>query len=107
MPTATLVITGILVLGLLGAGGLLSSRNLAEYMVSHGILPRSLLQLTPVFVRATRWLAVILIVVGLGRAAAVAGLLSSVWVERYGLASLLVGAGIVLLLMTFRRRPRL
>jgi hypothetical protein len=100
----TVVICGFLVIALLTAIGLLSSRNLSEYMVRHGMLPRTFLQLTPVFVTGARWLAVLLIAIGLMRAAAVAGLLSLPWIGRYGLPALLVVAGLVLLWMTFRPR---
>lgn len=95
----------ILILALFVAFGLLSSHSLAEYLVRRGMLPRSILQLTPMFVTAARCLAALLVLLGLGRAAAVAGLISAAWMERYGLAVLLVLAGLILFWMTFRHRP--
>ncbi len=83
---------------------LLSSRTLTEYLVRQGLLPRSFLQLSPLFASAVRWIAIILLILGLGRAAVVAGLLSGDWIRRYGLAALMVLAGVGLLWLSYHRR---
>jgi len=104
MDVAELLILGAVALIVFTATGLLSSRTLTEQMVRRGLLPRSFLQLAPLFGAAARWMAISLIVLGLGRAAVVAGLLSGEWIRRYGLASLMVIAGIALLGLSYRER---
>jgi prolipoprotein diacylglyceryltransferase len=101
-----LAILGVLVILLLIAVGLLSSRSLTEHLVSRGVLPHLFLELIPVIVLGARLAAVAMILIGLARFLAVSGLLSSEWVGRYGLASLLVVLGIALLGFTFRERRR-
>ena len=99
-----LVISVVLVISLLTAVGLLSSRSLAEYMVRRGLLPHMFLEMIPAFVVGARLIAAAMILIGLGRAAVMAGLLSGEWMGRYGLAFLMVIVGVILFWMTFRER---
>lgn len=101
-----LLVTGVILVSLLIAAGLLSSRSITEQMVRRGILPHIFLDLIPVFMVGARLLALSMILIGAGRLLAVSGLLSWDWMERYGLASLLVVLGVSLLVITFRRPRR-
>jgi len=104
MEFPELLVAGAVLIVVFTALALLSSRNLTEYLVRQGLLPRSFQQLAPVFAAGVRWIALVLVVVGLGRAAVVAGLLSGEWIRRYGLASLMVIAGITLFWLSYRQR---
>ena len=101
-----LAVSGVLVVFLLIAVGLLSSRGLTEYLVRRGVLPQMFLDLIPVIMLGARLVAIAMILIGMARLLAVSGLLSGEWMARYGLASLLVLLGVVLLGITFRKRRR-
>lgn len=83
--------------------GILTSRTAITRLTEMGLLPRSFNHLLPLLTLAARVAAVVLIVVGLGKLAYAAGWVSEIWVARYGLASLLLIFGAVLLAMTFRK----
>ena len=68
-----LAILGVLVILLLIAVGLLSSRRLTEHLVSRGVLPHLFLELIPVIVLGARLAAVAMILIGLVRFLAVSG----------------------------------
>ncbi|MGA3128921.1 MAG: hypothetical protein ABSD13_19680 [Candidatus Korobacteraceae bacterium] len=104
MDIPELVVSGVLVVFLLVAIGLLSSRSLTEHLVRRGVLPRFFLELIPFIMLGTRVVAAAMILFGVVRLLAVSGLLSGEWITRYGLASLLILLGLVLLVITFRKR---
>lgn len=106
MYLSELIVFGVFVASLLIVVGLLCSRSLTEHMVKRGVLPQIFLEFTPVILLLARLLAIVMILAGLGRFLAVSGVLSSEWIGRYGLASLLLAAGIVLLGISFRQRRR-
>jgi hypothetical protein len=99
-----LAVSGVLVVFLLIAVGLLSSRSLTEHMVRRGLLPPMFLDLIPVIMLGARLVAMAMILIGLVRFLAVSGLLSGEWIGRYGLALVLVILGLALLGFTFRER---
>ena len=101
-----LAILGALVVFLLIAAGLLSSRSLTEQLVRRGVLPHIFLELIPVIIVGARLVAVAMILVGLARFLDVSGLLSGEWIGRYGLALLLALLGLILLGVTLRERRR-
>lgn len=101
-----LLIAGLLLVFLLTAVGLLTSRSLTEQLINRGLLPHVFRDLLPVFLLGARSIAVVFILLGLGRAAVMAGLFSGEWMARYGLALVLVLVGLVLLWATFQERKR-
>ncbi len=101
-----LAISVILVVFLFIAIGLLSSQKLTEYLVRRGVLPRMFLELIPVILIGARVVAITMILIGVARLLAVSGLLSGEWTARYGLASLLVLLGLVLLGISFHKREQ-
>jgi hypothetical protein len=107
MTLAELAVSGVLVVFLLIATALFSSKTLTEHMVRRGVLPHMFLELIPVIMLGARLLAVAMILIGVVRILAVSGLLSGEWVAHYGLAALLVVFGVVLLGISFgkRRQP--
>lgn len=101
-----LAISGVLVVFLLVAVGLLSSRSLTEHMVRRGVLPHMFLELIPFIMFGARIVAIAMILFGTLRLLALSGLLSGEWIVRYGLASLLILLGLVILGITFHKRQQ-
>src|SRR6266404_6358354 len=82
------------------AASILTSRSAIEKLVSLGVLPRMFLNFIPVLTIAARAVGLVLVVIGMNT-----GILSYAWFSRYGFASLLITLGLLLFMMTFRRKP--
>lgn len=81
----------------------LTSRTAITRLTEMGLLPRAFVHFVPALTLAARTAAIVLILVGLARLAYVAGWLSPLWIERYGLAALLLVLGGTLLVLTWRK----
>lgn len=104
MYLPSLLIACLLFVFLLTAVGLLASHSLTEQLIRRGLLPQVFRDLIPVFLLSARAIAVVFILLGLGRAAVMAGIFSGEWVARYGLALILVVLGLILFWATFQER---
>jgi len=89
---------------LLSTFALVTSRSAIDRMVGAGMLPRAFGNLVPVFTIGARSLAVGLTVAGVGWVGVNAGWFSREWLERYGMASLLVILGLLCMVITFRQK---
>ena len=101
MTLAELAVSGVLVVFLLLAVALLSSKTLTESMVRRGVLPHMFLELIPVILLGARLVAVAMILIGVVRYLAVSGLQGRNQSDR-GLASKAGARGFSLVT---RRRP--
>lgn len=81
----------------------LTSRTAITRLAEMGLLPRAFVHFVPALTLAARTAAIVLIVVGVVRLAYAVGWLSPLWMEHYGLASLLLVLGGTLLVLTWRK----
>ena len=87
------------------ATGILTSRSAIEKLVNIGALPRMFLNFLPVLTIAARAMGLVLVVIGLVLVGIDTGILSYAWFSRFGFSSFLITLGLLLFVMTFRRKP--
>jgi hypothetical protein len=105
MEWRSLAVLALILFVAVVAASILTSRSAIEKLVSVGVLPRMFLNFIPVLTIAARAVGLVLMVIGLVLIGINAGILSYTWFSRYGFASLLITLGIILFIMTIRRRP--
>jgi|SRR5579864_43284 len=85
------------------AAALLSSKVIAEKMITAGMLPRAFFGLIPVLQNVVRVFAITLVVAGLASTSIEAGWINRDIILKYGVSFAVMLIGVILLAATFRK----
>lgn len=103
MPIYAIALFVVAFAVLLSATALVNSRALIERLVGRNMTSRFLADLLPVIASGCRVLGGCLVVIGLSWASVSSGLISKVWIEKFGPPLLIVFVG-SFMLVKFRKR---